>query len=107
MIYFGTPSLTRFPSDTRSLGKGTINTSKNKANAPYNILLVGETGVGKSSIVELIAKVLMGSDIENPDPNILDLANEQGGSHKQSQTNLARLYEFKSKNDMVVSTSIV
>src|SRR5258706_11969600 len=38
-----------FSSDVESLKKGIIKTSKNKAKMSYTILLVGETGVGKSS----------------------------------------------------------
>ena len=103
-LYTSAPTV--FSSDVESLKLGIVKVSKNKTNAPYNILIVGETGVGKFSVVELIANVLMGNDIENSDLNILDLANEQGGSHNQSQTNLARLYEFKSKNGIVVSASV-
>jgi polynucleotide 5'-kinase involved in rRNA processing len=41
--------------------KGIIKTSaENKAQAPYTILLVGETGTGKSSLLEFIANVLVG-----------------------------------------------
>ena len=69
--------LTVFPSDVESLKKGIIKTSKNKTKAPYTIFLLGETGVGKSSIVELIANVLAGNDIDNCNLNILDHANER------------------------------
>jgi len=95
--------LTVFASDAESLKRGIIKTSKNKANKPYTILLVGETGVGKSSVLELIANVLIGNDIDHYDFNILDRTNEQGGSDNQSQTNSARLYQFTSQNGIVVS----
>jgi predicted GTPase len=85
-----------------SLQNGIIKTSKNKTNKPYTILLVGETGVGKSSVLEFIANVLLGNDIDHYDFDILDRTNEQGGSDNQSQTNSARLYEFTSKNGIVV-----
>jgi predicted GTPase len=90
--------LTVFSSDIDSLKKGIIKKSKNKANKPYTILLVGETGVGKSSVLEFIANVLLGNDIDHYDFDILD------HTDNHSQTNSARLYEFTSKNGIVVST---
>ena len=93
-------------SDVESLKKGIIKTVKNKARASYTILLVGETGVGKSSVLELIANVLMGN-VDRYDFDILDHTNEQGGSDNQSQTNSARIYEITSKNGVMVSPSIV
>ena len=96
--------LTIFPSDVESLKNGFVKTSKNKANAPYTIFLVGETGVGKSSVLEFIANVLRGQNTDHYDFNILD-HNEQGGSDNQSQTKEARVYEFTSKNGVVVSDS--
>ena len=89
-----------------SLKKGIIKTSKNQIQAPYTILLVGETGVGKSSVLEFIANVLAGKSIDQYDFNILDRTNERGGSSSQSQTNSARLYDLASKNDMLVSASV-
>ena len=98
--------LTISPSDVESLEKGIIKTSRNKAQAPYTILLVGETGTGKSSLLELIANVLIGRPLGGYNFNILDQKNEQGGSSGQSQTNSARIYELTSKNGMMVSTGI-
>jgi len=95
-----------FSSDIKSLKKGVIKTSKNKANAPYNILLVGETGTGKSSLLEFIANVLIGKSVDCYDFKILDHTNEQGGSGGQSQTNSARVYELTSKNGILVSGCI-
>jgi len=86
-------------SDVESLKEGNIKISENKA---ITILLVGETGVGKSSVLELIANVLTGKGIEHSDSDILDHSNEQGGSDNQSQTKAARLYELKSKNGITV-----
>jgi predicted ATPase len=94
-----------FSSDVESLKQGIIKTSKNIVQAPYTIFLVGETGVGKSSILEFIANVLTGNDIDCYD-DILDHTNEEGESESQSQTKQARLYEFKSKNGVLVSISI-
>ena len=69
---------------------------------PYTILLVGETGVGKSSVLEFIANVLMGNNFDHLNFDILDRTNEQGGSNNRSQTNAPRLYEFTSKNGIMV-----
>ena len=96
-----------FPSNVESLRKGIIKTSKNKANKPYTILLVGETGVGKSSLLELIANVLFGNNVDHYDFNVIDNSNEQHGPSHQSQTNSARLYELTSTNGLVVSTGLL
>ena len=96
-----------FSSDVESLKKGIVKTSKNKANSPYTILLVGETGVGKSSALEYFANVLNGRDVDHFNFSTLDCSNEQGGSSNQSQTNSARLYEFTSTNGMVVSAGFL
>ena len=84
-----------------SLKKGVI-----KAKGAYTILLTGETGVGKSSVMEFIANVLLGNDIDHCNFDILDSTNEQGGSGNQCQTNSVRLYEFTSERGIVVSASI-
>ena len=94
-------------SNAASLGMGIINISKNQAtNAPYTILLVGESGVGKSSFLELITNVLAGNDIDHYNFKILDHANEQDGPDDQRQTSSVRLYELTSKNGTVVSASV-
>jgi predicted GTPase len=116
--------LSRFSSNVESLRKGIIKTSKNKANKPYTILLVGETGVGKSSFLELIANVLFGNDVDHYDFNVVDHSSKQDGHGHQSQTNSARFYDFDiledskgptnsihvyevtSKNGIVVSDSV-
>ena len=81
-------------SDVESLKKGVVKTLTNKANAVYTILLVGETGVGKSSVLELFAKVLTGKDIDHCHFDTFD------------PTTSTRLYEFKSSNGVVVSANI-
>jgi len=93
-------------SDVESLRRAVVKISKNEAKAPYTILLVGETGVGKSSVLEFIANVFAGNDIDHYNLDVLDDTNERGGSNNQSQTNSARIYEFTSKNGIVVSISI-
>ena len=92
--------LTVLFSDVEFLKKGIV---ENKSNAPYTILLVGDTGVGKSSFLKLIANVFAGNDINHYNFDLLDYSNEQGGANNHSQTNSARLYEFTSKNGVVVS----
>ena len=69
---------------------------------PYTILLVGETGVGKSSVLEFIANVLAGNPAFKYNFDILKAEHESGGSQSQSQTNTAHLYRFESKNGQKV-----
>ena len=87
--------LTLFSSDVESLKKGIIKSSTNKAKASYTLLLVGESGAGR----ELIANVLVANGSDHYDFGILDHNN-------QSQPDSARLYEFTSKNGVVVSVGI-
>jgi predicted ATPase len=89
-----------------SLKQGIVKTSRDKAKAPHTILLIGETGVGKSSVLEFIANTLTGNDMDHYDFEILDRTNEQHGSDNQSQTNSARLYEIRSKNGVMVSAGV-
>src|SRR5882757_7662268 len=91
--------LTIFHSYVELLKHGFIRTSKNKAKAAYNILLVGETGVGTTSLLKFIANVLLGNDVDYYNFAILDQGNEQGGSK-------GHLYELMSANCMVVSVGI-
>ena len=92
-----------FPRDVDSLKNGIIKTSKNEAKAVYNIVLLGETGVGKSTFLELITSVLAGKRINPYNPDVvdhtIDLTNE-------NQTDSAHLYELVSKNGIVVSANI-
>ena len=100
---FDAPFLTFFSSEVESvesLKKGIIKGSTNETKAPYTILLVGETGAGKSSVLELIANVLVANGSDHYDFGILDHKN-------QSQPDSARLYEFTSKNGVVVSVGIL
>ena len=92
-----------FPSDVESLKNGIIKTSKNEAKAPYNILLLGETGVGKTTFLELIAGVLAGKHLNSFDLDDLDRAIDLTN---QTHTDSTHLFELRSKNGIVVSASI-
>jgi predicted GTPase len=61
------------------------------------ILLVGETGVGKTTFFTMVTNILEGRDPSNYRV-AHNLSNEIGGSKEGSQTNTARLYEFTSVN---------
>ena len=107
-VYKTTPNaliLTVFPSNVESLRQGIIKTSRNKVQAPYTILLVGETGVGKSTFLEFIANVVIGNTLARYNFDLLDHTNERGLSNNHSQTNSARFYEFVSNNGIMVSAS--
>ena len=93
-------------SNVDDLKHGIIKTSKDEAKPPYTILLIGETGVGKTSALELIANVLTGNDIDHYDFDILDRTYEHGSLDNHPQTNSARLYELTSNNGIVVSFDV-
>ena len=78
---------------------------RSKSKAPYTILLLGETGVGKSSFFQLVANVLAGNGVDQYNFHLLDHTNEQGGSNNQSQTKLARHYKLTSRNGITVRVS--
>ncbi|KAK7458148.1 hypothetical protein VKT23_010056 [Stygiomarasmius scandens] len=88
--------------DVPSLRNGIIKTVKNIGKVEFTILVVGETGVGKSSVLEFIANVLAGNSISDYNFSIIDQANESGGSGMNSQTNSAKLYSFTSQNGVVI-----
>ena len=78
---FSVSVLTVLSSDVESLKKGIIKTKNNQTS--YTILVVGETGTGKSSLLEIIANVLIGKNVDYYDFGILARSNEQGGSTGQ------------------------
>ncbi|KAM6499740.1 hypothetical protein JOM56_005248 [Amanita muscaria] len=82
------------------LEEGIIKTQKNTSNE-YTILLVGETGTGKTTFLSLLANILSG---RSPNDYVFshDKDNEAGDGDRHSQTNSAKLYEFKSKNGVTV-----
>ncbi|KAF9255379.1 hypothetical protein L218DRAFT_1081873 [Marasmius fiardii PR-910] len=81
------------------VGKGIIKTTDGKKE--LTILLVGETGVGKTALLSFIGNVLAGHKVDRyvdmHEPSI-----EMGGPQSQSQTDAATLYEFKSQNGVAV-----
>lgn len=86
-------------SDPESLKNGIIKSGTKKSE--YTILLVGETGVGKTSVLSFLGNVLAG---HRPDEYVegYDAGNEEGGSQSQSQTNMAKVYEFTSRNGVTL-----
>jgi energy-coupling factor transporter ATP-binding protein EcfA2 len=94
--------LTVSHSSVNFIERGIVKTAKNKANAPYTVLLVGETGVGKTSFLKFIANVLIGNNFDHYDLDILDyLPNKRGVI---GQTVLSHFYEFTSVSGIVVSS---
>lgn len=90
----------RILNDAESLKKGEFKTDRNKQKE-FTILLVGETGVGKTSVLSLIANVLAGKRPDNYE-EFYDHDNEAGGTQKHSQTNSARVYTLTSVNGVTV-----
>ncbi len=78
---------------------GVIHTVKNRSE--LTILLVGETGVGKTSFLSLLANIVEG---RRPDTFVQAhyQSNEAGGSCAGSQTQEAMVYEFRSRNGILV-----
>ncbi|PFH47909.1 hypothetical protein AMATHDRAFT_49936 [Amanita thiersii Skay4041] len=86
-------------STVESLSRGIIKSKRNATE--YIILLVGETGTGKTSLLSLLANTLAGRSPR--DYHLVhDPKNEAGGGNKHSQTNTAKIYEFYSTNGIRV-----
>ncbi|KZT33515.1 hypothetical protein SISSUDRAFT_992946 [Sistotremastrum suecicum HHB10207 ss-3] len=64
-------------------------------------MLVGETGVGKTSLLSLISNILQGHSPSEYE-TVYDPANESGLSGKHSQTMSAKVYKFVSKNGITI-----
>lgn len=75
-----------------------------KVNGSYTILLVGEAGVGKSSLLKLIANVLLGNDVDHYDLDILNHSCKERGA--VGPTVSPHLYEITSVNGILVSSSV-
>ncbi|KAF5358822.1 hypothetical protein D9758_008561 [Tetrapyrgos nigripes] len=86
--------------DILALSKGVVRTDRNKEKV-FTILLVGETGVGKTSVLSLLFNVLSGNRTENY-MDFHDQGNEVEGSQRHSQTGSARLYEHTSVNGVTL-----
>jgi len=87
----------RRPRNTEeNLSQGFLNTQRVNSDG-YTILLVGETGTGKTSLLSLFANILAGRR-HGHYTLVHDQANEAGGGEEQSQTQVAKLYKFRSKN---------
>ncbi|KIJ90203.1 hypothetical protein K443DRAFT_15425 [Laccaria amethystina LaAM-08-1] len=84
-----------------SFGKGNVETTK--SNAEFTILLVGETGTGKTSFLSLLVNVLAGRAPDEYDLEPYDVTNESGSGQMHSQTNAAKVYKFKSVNGVQVT----
>jgi len=102
---FDASVLTKF-SDLESRRDAIINMAKNKANAPHTILLVGGTGVGKSSLVELIADTLLDRNLNHWDLGSLDRANERGPFGSGTRTVSPHLYEIATELGVLVSANV-
>ncbi|KAF9255382.1 hypothetical protein L218DRAFT_1081876 [Marasmius fiardii PR-910] len=79
--------------------KGIIKTTDGKKE--LTILLVGQTGVGKTALLSFIGNVLEGRKVDQY-IDMHETSFEMGGSQSHSQTDAATLYEFKSQNGVVV-----
>ena len=67
----------------------------------FVFLIVGETGVGKTAFLSLVANILSGRDHSRYE-TVHDSSNEVGGSQSGSQTKTAHAYEFRSLNGVTV-----
>ncbi|KAM6499735.1 hypothetical protein JOM56_005243 [Amanita muscaria] len=81
----------------KELAQGIIKTRMNE----YTILLVGETGTGKTTFLSLLANILSGRNAGEY-VFIHDEANEAGGGERHSQTMFAKHYRFESSNGVKV-----
>ncbi|EDR10206.1 uncharacterized protein LACBIDRAFT_325894 [Laccaria bicolor S238N-H82] len=78
-----------------SLAAGNVMTRKKN----FTIILVGETGTGKTSFLSLLVNVLAGKSPSKYNLEPYDVTNEYGGGQNHSQTKTAKVYEFTSLNN--------
>ena len=95
MVYSAFKFTWRTLSDAESLRQGIVQTTKGQTE--FTLLLVGETGTGKTSFLSLLYNVLAGHPLKEYVERH-EKANESGGSQAESQTQAALMYEFVSKN---------
>ncbi|KAJ3905225.1 hypothetical protein F5879DRAFT_921627 [Lentinula edodes] len=74
-----------------------VMTIQSWAKRVMNIVLIGETGVGKTAMLNLLANVCAGVPMEEFEEKN-ELNNEEGGSTAGSQTNKPRFYSITSAN---------
>lgn len=82
-----------------SLAAGNVMTRKKN----FTIILVGETGTGKTSFLSLLVNVLAGKSPSKYNLEPYDVTNEYGGGQNHSQTKTAKVYEFTSLNNVCVT----
>ncbi|KIL58588.1 hypothetical protein M378DRAFT_1025098 [Amanita muscaria Koide BX008] len=87
-------------STVEELARGIIKTRMNKSRE-YTILLVGETGTGKTTFLSLLVNILSGRNAGEY-VFIHDEANEAGGGERHSQTMFAKRYLLESNNGVKV-----
>ena len=88
-------------SDIVSLRRRVVKLSNDMGNMPYTILLVGETGFGRSLLIKFISNALLGNYIDHYD---LDIINE-GPPYVGME--LPHLYEVTSNNGVLVSANVL
>ena len=84
-------------SDLVSLRQGIVKTSRNKETAGYTVLLVGQTSVGTSSLVNLITTALLGQSI---------VTNVLMGTVDYPNQGSRQFHEITSRNGVLVSANI-
>ncbi|KAM6499732.1 hypothetical protein JOM56_005240 [Amanita muscaria] len=87
-------------STVEDLARGIIQTRMNKSRE-YTILLVGETGTGKTTFLSLLFNILSGRNVG--EYQFIDGEDkEAGGGERHSQTMFAKHYLFESNNGVKV-----
>ncbi|KIL58591.1 hypothetical protein M378DRAFT_86306 [Amanita muscaria Koide BX008] len=89
-------------STVNELARGIIKTRMNKFREYTILLVVGETGTGKTTFLSLLANILSGRNVGEY-VFIHDEDNEAGGSERHSQTMFAKPYLFDSNNGVKVT----
>lgn len=82
-----------------SLKAGNVMTTRGS----FTVILVGETGTGKTSFLSLLVNVLAGKTPSSYNLEPYDVTNEYGGPQKHSQTKAAKVYKFTSLNGVDIT----